>query len=1583
MTDTYGIVPPSGKYGTDWPANHVLTQGKGGSISSAGWTEGAEGFPQQTFLGASIIQFDISAGFEDTSSTLSVEVVNDEYNKSDGFGIGYGDDIYHNGVRDGFKPPVVGTPVFFKFGKNYATIEQAFRRTIDVKTGYKTVPDEIDFPTIEVEGDIEEVPDYHYLRSTTTRGDGNKVSTFVDKSQLWDANYAFRGKDHFVFGGILQSYNENESDQGSTYNITVTDPREILSNVVVLLNNYQGTTYNNKNLINAYGFLEYDPTETLLAELENPIELLSKNVLQKNVNDQGVVFYTGDDTYRYNQRPFTLNSYPATFPITGQGFSRRGDQGIPWYRVNQALTALFNYDGALPTEYVNAGFGGAIDFRGYKYVVDFGGIPLSLIPQMYFLDFDQMTLLELAQELCDVISHDLFVSLHPVIDHPSNEWLWNYNNAQIQAGNYTDIIAGIIRVDAIDRSEQPQYGVVTDFLNNLSANGIDVKNKDVGFELSNVTTDKFVVGAQEIRMHYFTGSRDRNNLQLRRRNAGLANSFEQLEEEQWSLNAALKQQILPFYGFLGKDAVTIPRGFGSYQQIMLDASSLNANGVGNYYITTEIELRVALRSFEDWAKFLADYSELYMEDADETGKAFYKAFAEAEIDFSEAERMDIGGEGPYFYTVSNAITALQSGRYGVSVPRCVFNSDKDYMGADGYPASPCAPPYGYPLYYKRAEKIGIPQAGIVNFLKKSIQVQTNLDKMKDRLKQKLANDGVEFNNEDAVEKIRETIDNLNQHAYSNLSPELQKRVHNNANVAEALAEDYEQLVGAISRTQYILNNKPNLIRDIKRLAADGTENAKRVYNFVRNVAEKHLGKTFMVKIPQYCNLAYSNNIQVAGGGEIEAGPFGFQPLPINTGINYLESEFFKNELAILNSFNKISDVGFNSTSGPREVYTHYLDVNASGRYSYGALKTNFNPVSETWNYNYKPAPDGGFFDFGMYQNAVSRSEGSGLNENKLPPVTRQMLAPRDITNLSTDRNRIKAYVRFDHSQYLDLSTVSKDRMIQQKITREGYVPDVLEELDNTGNSEIPSLDRIQDQKNPADLPDACAYVSCELDPNLYMPARVVTTNVRCYGRNVKWVPSIPEVDMYQTTDDDDCLETRPAVRDFNRIFSPASNGGSDGYFAVNGDFARKYVPELDAHIVDTEKKNLDDRHVYAIITIPRVKPTLETRYNDAQSYEINAAQIKHNLTQDVVRGPDGFEKPGMFEWASNFRLDCKDLVRYGNNLAEGVRAARDAMSSFAIAGDLDRNQQFFEPSPVYPDLVSLPLMSEEHCYGPWLSAASVNSKGDDRLRYSDIGGKIEFVKDENLAPWNYAGYQLMNEAGKLQAQFSNSLLLFSERGGYTVAEAPTGIRLASAIAAGGPLVTSVQVSVGNDGIETTVQMDLYTASFGKLQKQKEGNIARIARERQKIIDERNALIRKGLGKSAGQIDFRSIAQGTRELINFVEDRTSKEIARQDSILKYTTQKVVEEKRDLTNGEAVEQRRTYMESGLTSSDKLQDERGNMDTAQRDARNQNTATFNISDALSPVSTRSNVNFPMEEVSMEEKRNEEMLEEADNDS
>ena len=46
--------------------------------------------------------------------------------------------------------------------------------------------------------------------------------------------------------------------------------------------------------------------------------------------------------------------------------------------------ALFGWYGSIPKVYVDAGFGGYINFRGFNYVVDFAGVPN--INQFYFYE---------------------------------------------------------------------------------------------------------------------------------------------------------------------------------------------------------------------------------------------------------------------------------------------------------------------------------------------------------------------------------------------------------------------------------------------------------------------------------------------------------------------------------------------------------------------------------------------------------------------------------------------------------------------------------------------------------------------------------------------------------------------------------------------------------------------------------------------------------------------------------------------------------------------------------------------------------------------------------------------------------------------------------------------------------------------------------------------------------------------------------------------------------------------------------------------------------------------------------------------
>ena len=1661
----YSVIPNTGITKEDLGNQNyldgpVLPQGKDGSLSVAGWTDQNRGFWQQTFLGASIRNFNLNAGFGDSSSSLSVDLISDEYNKSDGTLLGSGDDVYHNGSKDEFEPPVVGSPVFFKFGQNPATVEQAFRKTFDDTYGFYTFED-YELPLISGIGKQDpnypdgvltklNIPDKEYaFYSGAIADSGYHADVFIDRTKYYamdDDSYGFknRGENHFAFGGILQTYTENRGTGGSPlYNAKISDPREILSNAAVLLNNYQGTVYNYKNLINVYGFLEYDPSDELDGYLKSSFS--RKRVLEKRVGSRGEVVYQNDDTYyapslvypeaflpkdkdgkivgpstRYtgafapvfsddiflnNDVNFTLSDYAgqiadlgwlaSDFPITGQGFSRRSEKGMPWYRISQGLAALFNNYGYLPREYRDAGFGGVINFRGYNYAVDFSGLPTHLIPKMYFMDFDQLDLLSLAQEICDITSHDLFVSLLPAINHPAASRYYWRNRWEVEVNNTPENqIAGIIRLDGIDKTRQPRYGAVKDYIYGLEKRKIYVENQDLGFEVSNVTTDKFIVGAQEVEMYYFHNNKDRDELQLRRLKDGLNNHFDHLQQSQWELQTSLSQQILPFYGFLGTDkAVSIPKGFGPYKQILIDTQNLNAHGVGSYYVATELELRHAAVSYEQCRDFILQYDEVYVQEMSEN-QTMWRSLKNDTLSGKVTELKDAATN----IEIARQFDNIAAKEYAVSAPRCLWDSEKNWMGEDGLPASPCNPPYGYPLYYKRAEKMGIPEAGLVSIQGAINQVMSNYEKASE-----LADDRAKYffdNKDESYSRMYKTLNALESNSKFNHTGASGAYEDYKDGVREEftkLQRIYEQETagfrsyrdGVLAASKSTRDGIP-LQKTIAQTAKKQKKNAEKIHAFLKSIADECLGKKFLVKIPKACNVNYKDGISYYSDftQNIATGPFGFKPLPINSDASYVNSAFFDLEISYLRTALHVNPF--------QENFNHYLDYkklkeeypainpktlkpySAKKAYTYGALKCNWNPVAEKWDFNYKPEPQGGFFNYALYDQNMSLSESRHIQDNpsELPKAVEQGLVPVDLNNLLIGSNRVSAYVRFDNSQYYDFTQVSSDSYVQQyrdKNSTRMFVADVSESLDNVevdprdflnesfnDLASIDSMDSKLKRKADSQKYQSVAYVKCTVDEEFYMTPKIVKAPTHVWGSDYTVGITMEPPAIVQVKDLNGCsiasgippkvspvfgvnrsgttgkdavwnYPTQSLYEEFEAtlkqpaiasvlskyganwklkevlrspsqrlgegyedvvllretgvdylsgvpIIPPSTIAGSPGAikFAKNPmddddgliTFARRYDEPLDSWLLLTEKQHLDPDNVYALVTLPgKVLPVAEKRFCESVSQSYEPVKIKNIMTQDVVRHPDFIIPPPKVNKPENINCDSLSLsdITY-----ETVTRAQKEQQKILRGLSLAQNKiNYTSPSPVYPDIVALPLMSWERCYGPWQSANVLNVQADPRIRYADIGGKVEFVKDENLAPWNFAGYQLLNEAGALKAQLSNSLLLFSERGGFVYADYPSGIGLAKHLQNEGPLVTSIGVDVGTNGLKTTVKMELYTSRFGKLQKQKEMAISQVARERQKIIDQNNAAIRRGLGKGQANMDLYGsvLKNGGRALIN--------------------------------------------------------------------------------------------------------------------
>jgi hypothetical protein len=1457
----YSIQPDARVYGDRWVASGAIPR----SFSAGGWTSGNQGYVQQTFLGASIIDFSMNGGFGDTSSTLSVNLINDEYNISDGTVAGYGDDVYHSGFHDRFAPPMVGSPVFFKFGKTLATVQQAYTKTFDDLYDYSVMssatPTFLETSSLFNMAGVDKLESYNFVDVET-----QKILTDIDKYNQFMGlpPSSTRGKNHLVFGGILQTYTQNRGMGGNPqYSVQVIDPREILSNVVLILNNYAGTVNNNKNIINIYGFLEHN-LSTSAIDTNFPVRTHTKSVLTKNVlADSGIITYSGNDTYYANPTflamPVTFNSVPPIFPITGTGFSRRGDQGIPYYRIKDAINALMQKNGVLPDEYKEAGFGGTINFRGFNYIVDFGGLPS--LPDLYYLDFDQINLLDLCMEICDITSHDMFVSLLPIINHPACDFLFKYNtDIKEKASAETDadkkkaigsrLIAGIIRIDTVNKSIQPQYGAIKSYIDNLASQGIYVENQDVGYELSNVTTDKFIVGAQEVDMYYFSSNADRDFIELRKAQNGVStNRLKTLLGDQWKLQTSLNQQILPYYGTLGsKNAISIPKGFGAYQQILLDTATVNSNGLGAYYVATEMELRCALISFERWKNFLLSYNDLYMESVEINDAAEMAAL-------QATPATAFGGAN-----IPHANGINVSNNYVVSVPRSVFPSYSygdqtpnynalEQYGPDGLPRSPCNPPYGYPLYFKRATKIGIPEAGLTEISSRLTSLITGLAKIKSSDKE---NYKVLLNSEwSRLQDLANSPTGLSQ---------AEKTYYDY--IKAQLANDDGNVANGIGLVEDSINSMGKSFQILPKLAKQGTENAMRIYNFIKGVAEECLGKKFLVKIPKEVNVFYNSGLALKNYGseqkslkinEFASGMFAFRPRPVNSGVGYQFSQLFKTSLDInrnlfLSSSYKDSNHAFDtflSSSVPPNP-TQYA----------GALSVNYNPIADIHEFNYTPNKDGGYFDFDLYDNTMTFNQVSGIVSYSNKPIgVQNLFIPQDLTNFINDRNRVSAYVRFDHSQHLAFDGLNSDSYSQQAIVAGAMIPDLGESLHNTKETTFNSFPSPYTQSNPEQtLTESVAFVRCDIDDKFYMPPKMALRKTHVHGVIAKDIGRLSRpAKIYRPPPLDDYVDSVPF---YVAHYIPTSGVlGEEDYFHEIVDFKHRFEPIMGSNIINTDIEDLDTNHVYALITLPgRIIPTKDARFRDGLMQVDSAEKFKHFLTMDTVKELRGFDKPSKSKNTPTRILDEFKGTIPTSGADQALLAAKAALSNLSFAQPYQINATM--PSPVYPDLVALPLMSRERCYGPWISS----QLDGQAIIYESIGGRVEFIKDENLAPWNFNGYQLLNYAGATQAEFSNSLLLFSERGGFVVPDAPQGVSLCKELSDRGPLVTNITVDIGSNGIKTTYKLDLYTSSFGKMQKQKQDAISKLSRERQKLKDEKNSLIRRGLGKTQKSQNYKTMQE---------------------------------------------------------------------------------------------------------------------------
>ena len=249
---------------------------------------------------------------------------------------------------------------------------------------------------------------------------------------------------YFEFAGIVQSWNRTDSTTGlKQYSVSISDPRFILQNTQLILNENNGSVGGLYNVINVFGFLE------------------AHGFGSSDMNDQGV--------------PWTKVKLAASTLLSGAMEADFGPYGAigfrshDWNGVNilggkfglVGSSSLDSYDASLITN-----FGG----NGYytPYFLDMEDIPFA--PNHYRLGADSMTVMDLVSQVCDDAGCDFFIEMFIT------------SNSQ-----------KVIKVRTQARRAQPTMGKIQEFIDTRD----NVISKNIGRELRNEPTSSFATGANQ------------------------------------------------------------------------------------------------------------------------------------------------------------------------------------------------------------------------------------------------------------------------------------------------------------------------------------------------------------------------------------------------------------------------------------------------------------------------------------------------------------------------------------------------------------------------------------------------------------------------------------------------------------------------------------------------------------------------------------------------------------------------------------------------------------------------------------------------------------------------------------------------------------------------------------------------------------------------------------------------------------------------------------------------------------------------------------------------------------------------------
>ena len=181
-----------------------------------------------------------------------------------------------------------------------------------------------------------------------------------------------------------------------------------------------------------------------------------------------------------------------------------------------------------------------------------------------------------------------------------------------------------------------------------------------------------------------------------------------------------------------------------------------------------------------------------------------------------------------------------------------------------------------------------------------------------------------------------------------------------------------------------------------------------------------------------------------------------------------------------------------------------------------------------------------------------------------------------------------------------------------------------------------------------------------------------------------------------------------------------------------------------------------------------------------------------------------------------------------NNLPAMINSTTPSTNSMEIV-----------PRAALPCFVAVPVRLNRFTYGPWSSHPYLirnlifPGADDSTAMTNNIIGGVKIEIDPQLVPWNYGGIEQLDFAVLNKIASDNNYQQIIEKGSITYAgiqmgQNGIGYRLIDANM--GPIINSIVVSVGQDGVKTTLSLRTYSRKLGFYNKEAADNIQKIATE---------------------------------------------------------------------------------------------------------------------------------------------------------